>query len=407
VAFFIGTQGGDMTQALDGLRVLDFTRVLAGPFCTMMLGDYGADVIKVEQPGRGDDTREWGPPWAGDLSAYFLSVNRNKRSITLNLKTAEGQSLARQLALRSDVVIENFKVGQMQQFGLDYASLRAANPGLVYCSITGYGQDSPYAQWPGYDFVIQGQSGLMSITGPEDGPPYKVGVAISDVLTGLTAANAIQAALRHRDKTGQGQAVDVALLDSQIAGLVNVLSSYLVAGTEPERVGNAHASIVPYEMFEAADKPFIMGAGNNIQFGRLCDLLRQPQLATDPRFATNPARVQNREALLELLRALFAEQPAQVWIDALLAAGIPAGPLNTIPEMIADPHVQARGLVESVTLTDGTPVDLMGPAARLSATPATIRLPPPLLGQDTDAVLQDVLGMDVMTITDYRARGII
>jgi crotonobetainyl-CoA:carnitine CoA-transferase CaiB-like acyl-CoA transferase len=311
------------------------------------------------------------------------------------------------LALNSDVVIENFKVGQMRQFGLDYDSLSAAHPGLVYCSITGYGQDSPYAHWPGYDFVIQGQSGLMSITGPVDGQPYKVGVAIADVMTGLTAANAIQAALYYREQTGQGQYIDLALLDAQLAGLVNVLSSYLVAGTEPQRFGNAHASIVPYEMVEAADKPFILGAGNNSQFQRLCELIGQPQLVDDPRFVTNPARVQHRAALLDILREAFAQHPAQHWIDELLAAGIPAGPVNTIPEMIADPHIQARRLVQSVALADGTQVDLLGPVAHLSMTPATIHRPPPLLGQDTDDVLHELLGLDAATIADYHQRGIL
>ncbi len=397
--------------ALEGLRILDFTRVLAGPLCTMLLGDYGADVIKVEQPGRGDDTRQWGPPWAGSgdhpLSAYFLSVNRNKRSLTLNLNTPEGQALARRLAFRSDVVIENFKVGQMRSFGLDYDSLRAEHPGLVYCSITGYGQHGPYAHHPGYDFVVQGQSGLMSITGPANGQPYKVGVAIADVVTGLTAANAIQAALHHRQQTGQGQAIDLALLDATIAALVNVVSSFLVDSNAPQRYGNAHASIVPYELFDAADKPFVLAVGNDGQFQRLCDVIDQPQLATDTRFATNPARVQQRDELLDLLRPRFAEESAQFWIEALLAAGIPAGPLNTIPEMIADPQVAARGLVRSVPLADGTLVDLLGPVARLSETPATIRLSPPALGQDTNDILRDMLKLDAATLADYRARGIV
>jgi len=398
-------------SALNGLRVLDFTRVLAGPFCTMLLADFGADVIKVEQPGRGDDTRAWGPPWAGSedlrLSAYYLSVNRNKRSLTLNLKTPEGQALAKALALRSDVLIENFKVGDMRGYGLDFATLHAAHPGLVYCSITGYGQDGPYAERPGYDYIVQGQSGLMSITGPQDGEPYKVGVAISDVFTGMFAANAIQAALRHRDQTGQGQFIDIALFDSQIAALVNVASNYLVSHMPPERFGNAHPNIVPYETFAAADQPFILTVGNDAQFRRCCDVMGQPQWATDLRFATNPARVQHRDMLIAAMRPIFATRPADHWIAAFLAAGIPAGPINDIPAVFADPQVQARGLVQPVQLADGTSVDLLGPIARLSATPATIRRAPPTLGQDTAAILHGVLGLDAATIADYRARGIV
>ncbi len=401
-----------MTQsALNGLHILDFTRVLAGPFCTMLLADFGADVIKIEQPQRGDDTRAWGPPWAGPedqrLSAYYLSVNRNKRSLTLNLKSPEGQAVAKALALKSDVLIENFKVGDMQGYGLDYATLHAGHPGLVYCSITGYGQDGPYADRPGYDYIVQGQSGLMSITGPHDGAPYKVGVAISDVMAGMFAANAIQMALHHRDQTGQGQSIDIALLDSQIAALVNVASNYLVSHTPPERYGNAHPNIVPYETFEAADKPFILTVGNDAQFRRCCDLMGKPEWAADPRFATNSARVQHRDTLIAAMRSIFAERPADNWIAAFLSAGIPAGPINDIPAVFADPQVQARGLVQPVQLVDGTHVDLLGPVARLSATPATIRRAPPTLGQDTDEILCEVLGLDAATIADYRARGIV
>src|SRR5215813_3005335 len=303
--------------ALSGIRVLDFTRVLAGPFCTMLLGDFGADVIKIEQPGSGDDTRAWGPPWAGRaesrMSAYYLSVNRNKRSLTLDLKSKEGQALARQLALKSNVLVENFKVGQMEGYGLGFKRLHAEHPGLVYCSITGYGQTGPYANRPGYDYVIQGQSGLMAITGPADGEPYKVGVAISDVVTGLYAANAIQAALVHRQQTGQGQWIDIALFDSQIAALVNVASSYLVSDVPLGRFGNAHASIVPYETFAAADGSFILTVGTDLQFRKCCEVIGKPELAADPRFVTNPARVANREALLAILRLIFAQRSVGAW----------------------------------------------------------------------------------------------
>lgn len=397
--------------ALNGLRVLDFTRILAGPFCTMLLGDYGADVLKIERPGLGDDTRQWGPPWAGTndarLSAYYLSVNRNKRSLTINLQSTDGQALARQLAIRSDILVENFKVGQMKSYGLDYETLRALHPGLIYCSITGYGQVSPYASRPGYDFVIQGQSGLMSITGPADGEPYKVGVAISDVITGFTAANAIQAALYHRVQTGQGQFIDIALLDSQLAALVNVAANYLVSGQPPARYGNAHPSIVPYEIFDAADQSFILAVGNDSQFRQVCHLLGQPDLADDPRFATNPARVAHRQALISLMQPLLKQKPAQAWIDACLAAGVPAGPIHDIPAALNDPHVQARDLVQTAALTDGTPVQLLASAARLSATPPGIHRPPPLLGQHTDEILHDLLGMDTDAVSSLRSKGVI
>ncbi len=398
-----------MTSVLEGLRILDFTRVLAGPFCTMLLADFGADVIKVENPDLGDDTRSWGPPWVGApqdrLSAYYLSVNRNKRSLTLNLKSPEGQAIARQLALKSDVLIENFKVGQMQRYGLDFDSLHADHPRLVYCSITGYGQNGPKAQYPGYDYVIQGESGLMSITGPEDGSPYKVGVAISDVITGLFAANTIQAALRHRDQTGQGQYIDISLLTSQIAALVNVASNYLVSGAPPRRYGNAHPNIVPYEAFEASDGQFILAVGNDGQFRQCCDVIGRPDLAADERFTTNPARVAHRAELIAILRPIFFQHPVETWVRRFLDAGVPAGPINDLPTVFDDPDV--RQLVQTVTLANGTPVDLLGPSPRLSATPAAIRRPPPLLGQDTDVILGELLGMDTSTIREYRERGVI
>jgi crotonobetainyl-CoA:carnitine CoA-transferase CaiB-like acyl-CoA transferase len=392
--------------ALAGLRVLDFTRVLAGPFCTMILGDFGADVIKIEQPALGDETRHWGPPWAGSgdsrLSAYYLSVNRNKRSLTLNLKHHEGQALARQLALKSDVVVENFKVGQMHSYGLDFESLRTSNPGLIYCSITGYGQNGPYASYPGYDYVIQGQSGLMSITGPINGAPYKVGVAISDVVTGLFAANAIQAALHARQHLGQGQYIDISLLESQIAALVNVASNYLVSSELPRRYGNAHANIVPYETFEAADGAFVLAVGNDGQFQRCCDIIGLPELASDERFATNPARVANRAELIPILQRVFAAQSVQAWVDSFRSAGIPAGEINAIPEALRNPQVEARGLVQTVTLDDDSEVELLGPAGQLSFTPPSIRRPPPTLGQHTDEILREMLGLDDSAIEILR-----
>ena len=400
-----------LLNANQRLRVLDFTRVLAGPVCTMLLGDYGADVIKVERPGRGDDTRHWGPPWAGSdaarMSAYFLSVNRNKRSLTLNLQEAEGRALARRLALASDVLIENFRVGQMAAWGLDYEALAAEHPGLVYCSISGYGQAGPRAHEPGYDSVIQAQSGLMAITGEADGEPMKIGVALSDVITGLFATTAIQAALLQREHGGRGQYIDVALLDAQLAAMVNIASNALVAGSEPGRYGNAHPSIVPYQTFAAADRTFSLAVGNDRQFARLCAIIECEDLAADPRFADNPARVQHREMLIPLLEMAFRRAPAQHWIDAALAAGIPAGPINTVGEALADPQVAARGLVQDVTLADGSLAPMVGPVAQLSAEPATIRHAPPALGQHTQEILRERLGLDTAAISDLRRRGIV
>ncbi len=397
--------------ALAGLRILDFTRVLAGPFCTMLLADLGADVIKVEQPGSGDETRTWGPPWAGDpalrQSAYYLSVNRNKRGLTLNLKAPEGRDLARRLARRSDVLIENFKVGGMAAFGLDFETLHRDQPGLVYCSITGYGQSGPYADRAGYDYVIQGQSGLMAITGEVAGEPMKVGVAVADVITGLFAANAIQAALHHRARTGKGQYIDIALLDSQIAALVNVASNYLVSGDAPHRYGNAHPNIVPYQAFAAADGYFNLAVGNDAQFRRCCDLIGAPALADDPRFATNPARSINREPLIATLRPILLTRTVAEWVTLFVNEGVPAGEINAIPAMFEDAHVRARGLVQTVTLPDGTPIKMVGPTPQLSATPATIRLPPPALGGDTDSILHEILDLDAATIAAYRRAGII
>lgn len=396
---------------LSGLRVLDFSRVLAGPFCTMMLADLGADVIKVEHPARGDDTRAWGPPWWGEgedaQSAYFLSVNRNKRSLTLDVKTPGGRDLARRLAAQSHIVVENFKAGQMAAFGLGYDDLRAINPGLVYCSITGFGQTGPYRDRPGYDYVIQAMSGLMSITGPEDGPPYKVGVAISDVFAGLFAAASILAAVRHSERTGQGQYIDVSLLDAQIAALVNVASNYLVSGQTPPRYGNQHPNIVPYQTFSAADGEFVAAVGNDGQFARLCELIDRPDLRDDPRCATNPARVENRAWLVPQLQAIFARRPAAEWVDKLLAAGIPAGPINAIPAALSDPHVAARGLVHEIGAQTGEVLRMVGPPVKLAPDPAQVRTPPPRLGEHTDDILRDVLNLDAETISTYRAAGVV
>lgn len=398
-------------DALAGIRVLDFTRVLAGPFCTMMLADLGADVLKLEDPARGDDTRQWGPPWAEGgyerMSAYFISVNRNKRSLTLNLKSPEGADIARRLAAQSQIVVENFRPGQMARFGLGYETLSALNPALVYASITGFGQTGPYADRPGYDFVIQGMSGLMSITGPVEGPPSKIGVALSDVIAGLFAASSILAALRHAERTSQGQQLDIALLDTQIAALVNIASNYLISGEVPARYGNEHANIVPYQPFRAADGEFTVAVGNDRQFAALCAIIGQPALAADPRYATNPARVQHRATLIPLLQAAFAGRPTQDWVDALLAAGIPAGPINTVADALDDPQVRARGLIHDFTLAGDSHLALVGPPVPFSRTPTQVRTPPPRLGQHTDEVLRERLSLDDAAIRQLREQGVI
>lgn len=397
------------TLPLSGVRVLDFSRVLAGPLATMLLADLGAEVVKVESP-HGDDTRQWGPPWFGAgaerQSAYFLSVNRSKRSLVLDLKHPEGQAIARQLAAGSQIVVENFRPGGMAAFGLDYASLSALNPGLVYASLTGYGQTGPYRDRPGYDFVIQGQSGLMSITGPAGGEPHKLGVAIADVIAGLFAAMSMLGALRHAERTGQGQQLDIALFDTAIAALVNVASNALISREPPARYGNAHPSIVPYQPFTASDRAFTLAVGNDRQFAALCRLIERPEWAADPRFSTNPARVEYREALLSLLEPIFRQRPAEAWITDLLALGIPAGPINDVSTMLDDPQVAARGLIHDVDLL-GETLRLIGPAVGFSATPPGVYAPPPLLGQHTGAILRERLGLTDADLTRLRAGGAI
>jgi crotonobetainyl-CoA:carnitine CoA-transferase CaiB-like acyl-CoA transferase len=390
------------TSALTDVRVLDFTRVLAGPFCTMILADLGADVIKVESLD-GDETRQWGPPFdAQGRSAYYLSVNRNKRSLTLNLKSEAGRQIARQLAANSQIVVENFKPGGMAAFGLGYDDLRGINPALVYASISGFGQTGPYHERPGYDFVIQAMSGLMSITGEVGGEPSKVGVAIADVVAGLFASSSILAALRHAERSGEGQRLDIALLDTQIAALVNVASSALVSGQTPARYGNAHASIVPYQTFRAADGEFALAVGNDRQFAQLCQLIERAEWASDPRFSTNPARVQNRDVLIALLGSVFSTRPAAEWVAGALALNIPAGTLNTVSQILEDEHIQARGLIHVIDA-----VRMVGNPVGFSATPPTVRSVPPDLGEHTDAILRERLGLRDDEIARYRADGVI
>lgn len=398
-----------MNGSLSDLIVLDLSRVLAGPYATMLLGDFGARVIKVEQPGNGDDTRRWGPPFtASGESAYFLSANRNKESITVDLKHPQGQALIQALTRQADVLVENFKVGALDRLGLGFSSLHEINPRLIYCSLTGYGQTGPYRDRPGYDAIVQAQGGVMSITGPADSDePSKVGVAIADVSTGLHATVAILAALHHRSQTGQGQHIDLALFDTQLSWLVNVASAYLVSGTPPQRYGNAHASIVPYQTVPTADGWLMLAVGNDGQFAALCQALGLAELSRDERFATNPQRVQQRATLIPLLEERFRTQSTAHWQEQLLAVGVPCGPVNDIPTALADPQAQARQMVQMVEHPIAGPVPLLGPVAKLSATPAQIRSAPPLLGEHTDQVLRELLGYSAEQISALRHAGVL
>jgi formyl-CoA transferase len=392
---------------LAGIRIVDLSRVLAGPYCTMMLGDLGAEVIKVERPGVGDDTRRWGPPWAGDESAYYLCVNRNKKSITVNLKCEQGREIVRELVRRSDVLVENFRFATMDKLGLGYEALRKLNPGLIYCSITGYGQTGPYRERPGYDFVIQAEGGGMSITGPAEGPPMKVGVAIVDITAGLFATISIMAALYERENSGQGQQLDIALLDSQVAWLANVGSNYLVSGKRPERHGNAHPNIVPYEPFATSDGWVAVGVGNDRQWQRLCALAGWDDLAGDERFATNPQRVKHRDVLVPVLRERFRARTSEEWRSALLSVGIPCGPINTIDQVFSDAQVLARDMLVEFPHPTAGKVKMAGSPLKLSRTPVCIDAPPPLLGQHTEEVLNECLGYTHADLARMRDEGVI
>lgn len=383
----------DSLGPLAGVKVLDLSRVLAGPWATQALADLGADVLKIERPDGGDDTRSWGPPFTEDLqgrrsdAAYYFAANRSKRSLVVDFSSAQGVDLIRRLAARADVLVENFKVGGLAKLGLDYAALRTLNPRLVYCSITGFGQTGPYAARPGYDYLIQAMSGLMSVTGEAQGAPMKVGVAVSDLFAGLYALASILAALRHAERTGEGQHLDVALLDCQMAALANQAQSFLATGEAPRRLGNAHPSLTPYGPFETADQPVILAVGNDGQFQALCRVLGQPELAVDPRFSTNAARVAHREALEGLLRQALAARRAQDWSAALEAAGVPCGPINTIEQAFADPQVRARGLTHPVARGDGVRLEVQGFPVRFSRTPTRTPGAPPALGEAGEAAL--------------------
>lgn len=404
------------TGPLAGIRILDLSRVLAGPVATQLMGDLGADVIKVERPGSGDDTRRWGPPWlphpndpAESQSAYFLSANRNKRSLTIDLSRPEGQDLVRALAGRCDVLVENFKVGDLARYRLDWPSLRPELPRLVYCSISGFGQTGPYAALAGYDFLVQGLGGVMSITGDPDRQPMKVGVAVADVICGLYAVIAVLAALWQRDATGEGQRIDLGLLDTQVAWLANQGLNYLTSGTPPARLGNAHPNIVPYQVMPARDGHFILAVGNDSQFRRFAEVAGRPELASDPRFARNPERVRHRAVLVPLLEGLTRERPAATWLAALQAAGVPCGPVNDIAAVFADPQVRHRDMaieMPSPHAADGI-VRLIGNPIHGSANPVSYRRPPPALGEHTDEVLQELLGLDAAERARLRQNGVI
>ena len=376
-----------MEAALSDVVVIDLSRVLAGPYCTMMLGDMGATVIKIEQPGKGDDTRHFGPPYVAGESAYYLGLNRNKRSITLDFNNPEHKKRLLELVSTATVLVENFRPGMLERQGLGYETLRAMNPGLIYCSISGYGHDGPYAMRPGYDFVAQAESGIMSVTGEVEGEPQRVGSPVADVSAGLYACMSILAALHVREKTGKGQHIDISLLEAAVSLLSNVSSNFLISGEEAQRYGNGHPNIVPYQAFRTQDGYIVVSCGNDRLYQTFCRLLGREDLATDPRFATNPQRVRNREELVPILQEQFLQRETGDWLTALRAAGIPCGPINTVSQVFSDPHLQARGFIwECEHPTAGT-IKLSGSPIRLSETPTRLYKAPPLLGEDNDALL--------------------
>ena len=410
-------------NSLEGIRVLDLSRVLAGPWCTQTLADLGADVIKIERPGAGDDTRNWGPPFLPTAdgresheSAYYLGANRNKRSVTCDIAQSEGQALVRQLAEHCDVFIENFKVGDMARYGLDYASLKAINPRLVYCSLTGFGQSGPYAPRAGYDYIIQGMGGLMSVTGERDdlnGGPQKVGVAVADLFTGMYATVGILAALRHAERTGEGQHLDMALLDTQVAMLANLGANYLVSDQAPGRMGNAHQNIVPYQVFEVAPRAdggkdfIILAVGNDGQYAKFCEVAGRPDLASDPRFVKNADRVRHRAELVPVLETVMKTRAKADWLSALEAAKVPCGAINSLDEVFSDPQVQARGMVTHWQHPLRADLPLVSSPIKLEKTPVRTDRPPPMLGQHTDEVLGELLGVDAARLATLRDRQVI
>ena len=404
------TSAQPLAGPLAGIKVLDLSRVLAGPWSGQMLGDLGAEVIKVEQPGQGDDTRKWGPPFLPDGSrdsAYYLCANRNKRSVAIDLSRPEGQELVRKLAAEADIMLENFRVGGLAKYGLDYAALKAVKPDLIYCSITGFGQTGPDKDKGGYDFLIQGMSGLMSVTGEANGHPLKVGIPVSDLTTGLYATISILAALQHRNRTGEGQHIDLALLDAQMALLANQGSNWLNGGAEPRRMGNQHPTIVPYQDFACADGDIIIALGNDRQFRDLVAVLGLPEMAEDPRFATSAQRSDNREAMFAAINPAIASWKSEDLLAALEAAKLPCGKINTIPQALVQPQTVARELVQEIARDDGTPVRFVGYPGKFSASPVTYRHAPPRSGQDTRTVLGEVLGLSDAEVDALAADGIV
>jgi crotonobetainyl-CoA:carnitine CoA-transferase CaiB-like acyl-CoA transferase len=393
-------------QPLKGIRVLDLTRVLAGPYCAMLLGDMGAEVIKVEEPGKGDDTRGW-PPFAGGESTYFMSVNRNKKSITLNLKAPEGRELLEKLAKTSDVLLENFRTGTMEKLGLGYARLAKLNPRLVYCAISGFGESGPEAHRGGYDLIVQAESGVMDLTGFPDGPPVKVGNSIADLVAGMSGAHGVTLALLARQRTRRGQKVEVAMLDVMASLLTYQAGMYLNAGRTPARRGNEHPSIVPYEVFKAADGYLALGVANNSLWERCCAALERPDLAKDPRYATEAARVEHRATLVPLLNEALGARPAEEWMKRLEAVGVPAGRIRTVPEVCESEHLRARGMLVALPHTKAGTVRMMGVPIRLHGTPGKARTAAPVLGADTDAVLTRVLGLRRAEVQRLRAAGVL
>lgn len=405
---------GGKIRPLDGLRVLDISRALAGPFCTMMLGDLGADVIKVERPGRGDESRSWGPPFVGTPndsypgeSTYYLAANRSKRSLTVNLKSPEGQEIIQRLAAVSDVLVENYLTGSLDKMGLGYEQLHELNPRLVYCSISGYGRSGPYAGKGGYDFILQAEGGIMGITGPVEGPPFRVGVSIIDLTTGMFASTAILAALRARDVTGEGQLLDLSLLDSSAAILTNVASNYLIGGVEPKRMGNAHFNIAPYEVFRARDRWLTLGALNQRQWENLCNVVDRQEIIDDPLFASNQDRVENRASLAEVLNGAFAARDAREWIEELHQVGIPSGVINTIADVFNHPQAQERELKIELEHPTAGVLSFPGYPYKFSETPAQARRPPPLLGEHTDEVLSELLEYSPAEVQELHKLGAI
>jgi len=405
-----------MPGPLAGIRVFDLTRILAGPTCTQLLGDLGADVIKIEKTGAGDDTRKWGPPYVQDKegrntseSAYYLSSNRNKRSLAIDIATPEGQALAKRLIARCDIMVENFKVGDMARYGLAYTDLKAANPRLIYCSITGFGQTGPYAPRAGYDMLAQGLGGIMSVTGEPDRPPMKVGVGIADIMCGMYATVAILAALHHRDRTGEGQFIDLALLDSQVAWLATVGLNYLTSGKVPGRVGNEHPNIVPYNVMAASDGHVILAVGNDSQFVKFCNFAGHPEWAQDARFVTNERRIANRRAIYELIEPVLHARTQKHWVEGLAQIGVPCSPVNTVDQVFTDPQVLARGMKIAMphALAGKGEVDLIGNPIKYSATPIDYRLPPPRLGEHSREVLEELLDMDEAEFEALKRQGIV